>query len=251
MLRQTRGPRPVVKFSCFFRVFKDHKKTCRLLPAPDTHGLAPFAGQEVLSGVCFFFGAPTGMWFNLVDLLWSNVPLACANEGSKCLYHYLHVVTNSELFCKLGCLQVLRLSNVCTYVFLEVGGSHETGTDWPRGMSFIFIHFHPISFWLKLNENNELRFNFPCRGLETIFFSFFWLFCVLFHFFECFEAMWDATNCTLSCLAAPNTLDWGDRVCQWFVVGRNQKTDFVWNCVFQKGIVFSCILQVCRNSFDE
>lgn len=56
MLRQTRGPRPVVKFSCFFRVFKDHKKTCRLLPAPDTHGLAPFAGQEVLSGVCFFLG---------------------------------------------------------------------------------------------------------------------------------------------------------------------------------------------------
>ena len=84
-----------------------------------------------------------------------------------------------------------------------------------------------------------MRFNCPCRGLETIFFSFFWLFCVLLHFFECFEAMWDATNCTLSCLAAPNTRDWGDRVCQWFVVGRNQKNRFCMklrvsegNCIF-------------------
>ena len=31
-------------------------------------------------------------------------------------------------------------------IFLEVGGSHERGTDWPRGMSFSFFHFHAVSF---------------------------------------------------------------------------------------------------------
>lgn len=100
----------------------------------------PFCWTRSAERRLFFFGAPTGMWFNLVDLLWSNVPLACANEGSKCLYHYLRVVTNSELFCKLGCLQVLRLSNVCTYVFLEVGGSHGYWLT-----SGYVIHFHSFS----------------------------------------------------------------------------------------------------------
>ena len=161
MFRQTRvGPQPVVKLSCFFRVFKNHKKTHTVCP----HLL----DKKCWAAFGFFWGAYEHVIQSSpstsVKYVLNQEHAFGMNERSKCLYYYFHMVTNPELFCKLSSLQVLRLSNVCRYVFLEVGGSHEKGTGWPQSTSFSFI---PISFRLKLNQHNEVRLNFPCRGLET------------------------------------------------------------------------------------
>ena len=83
-----------------------------------------------------------------------------------------------------------------------------------------------------------LRFFFQCFGICLVFLLSFFLmnvfasFCICFAFFRIFgnvvglesvspRGYVGCSKLYIICLAAPSALDWGDKVCRWFVVGRN------------------------------